>query len=59
MSYDFPPVVHCPGCAQPVEIGTEGHRTLSGIMIYVPLETEAEALLRHMDECPNIERSEQ
>jgi hypothetical protein len=59
ISYGMPPTVRCPGCAQPVEIGHEAHRTLQGITVYVPTETEADALLRHMDVCPNIERSEQ
>jgi hypothetical protein len=56
--YGMPPTVRCPGCHQPVEIDHQVHCTLDGTKLYVPIQNETSALAEHMDECPNVERSE-
>lgn len=54
-TYGMPPVVRCPGCAGAVQIEHEVHRTLDGTTLYIPTQSEADALLRHMDACPRVQ----
>jgi hypothetical protein len=50
----MPPTVRCPGCAEAVEIEHQVHRTLDGRTLYVPIQSEHDALLNHMDRCPAV-----
>lgn len=54
-TYGMPPTVRCPGCTGEVQIEHEVHRTLDGRTLYVPRQTEHDALLQHMDMCPNVQ----
>jgi hypothetical protein len=49
-----PLTVTCPGCGHGIEVEHQQHTTLNGHVIYARTQTDHEALLDHVDACPNV-----